>query len=255
MSVKVKEVIDALERFAPLPLQESYDNAGLQVGLTEAEVSGALLCLDVTEAVVREAVDLGCSLIVSHHPVLFRGLKQVSDTTQVQRVVRLAIQNDIAIYSAHTNLDKAEDGVNYQIAERLGLIDVVPAGECGVMGYLSAPMDSRFFLDRVKDVFQCQCLMHNELLSRPIQSVAICGGAGEELLDESVAQEADAFITGEMRYHIYMGHEQEIQICVLGHYESEQYTMDLMERLLAEHFPHMPVYKTEVNTNPIHYLF
>ena len=153
MSVKVKEVIDALERFAPLPLQESYDNAGLQVGLTEAEVSGALLCLDVTEEVVREAVDLGCNLIVSHHPVLFRGLKQVSDATQVQRVVRLAIQNDIAIYSAHTNLDKAEDGVNYQMAERLGLIDVVPAGDCGVVGYLSAPMDARFFLDRVKDVF------------------------------------------------------------------------------------------------------
>jgi dinuclear metal center YbgI/SA1388 family protein len=145
MSVKVKEIIDALERFAPLPLQESYDNAGLQVGLTEAEVSGALLCLDVTEEVVREAIDLGCNLIVSHHPVLFRGLKQVSDATQVQRIVRMAIQNDIAIYSAHTNLDKAEDGVNYQMAERLGLIDVAPVGDCGVIGYLSAPMDSRFF--------------------------------------------------------------------------------------------------------------
>ena len=124
MSVKVKEVINALERFAPLPLQESYDNAGLQVGLTEAEVSGVLLCLDVTEEVMREAVELGCNLVVSHHPVLFHRLKQISDSTQVQRVVRMAIQDDIAIYSAHTNLDKTEDGVNYQIAERLGLIDI-----------------------------------------------------------------------------------------------------------------------------------
>ena len=254
MSVKVKEVIDALERFAPLPLQESYDNAGLQVGLTEAEVSGALLCLDVTEEVVREAVDLGCNLIVSHHPVLFGGLKQVSDATQVQRVVRMAIQNDIAIYSAHTNLDKAEDGVNYEMAERLGLIDVVPLGDCGVVGYLSAPMDSRFFLDRVKEVFHCQCLMHNELLSRPIQSVAICGGSGDFLLTDAVAQEADAFLTGEMKYHFYMGHEQEIQIAVLGHYESEQYTVELLEKILTDAFAHLPVYKTEVNTNPIHYL-
>lgn len=255
MSVKVKEVIDALEQFAPLPLQESYDNAGLQVGLTEAEVSGALLCLDVTESVVREAVDLGCNLIVSHHPVLFHGLRQVSDATQSQRVVRLAVQNDIAIYSAHTNLDKVEDGVNYEMAERLGLIDVVPLGECGVVGYLSAPMDSRFFLDRVKDVFRCECLMHNELLSRPIQSVAICGGAGESLLDDAIAQETDALLTGEVRYHTFMGREQEIQICALGHYESEQYTVELLERIISEHFPHMPIYKTEINTNPIHYLY
>ena len=124
MSVKIQEVIAALERFAPLPLQESYDNAGLQVGLTGAEVSGVLLCLDVTEEVIREAVDLGCNLVVSHHPLLFRGLKTVSDANYVQRCVRLAVLNDVAIYSAHTNLDNAEDGVNYKMAERLGLIDV-----------------------------------------------------------------------------------------------------------------------------------
>ncbi|MDE5561887.1 MAG: Nif3-like dinuclear metal center hexameric protein [Bacteroidaceae bacterium] len=255
MSVKVKEVIDALEHFAPLPLQESYDNAGLQTGLTEAEVSGALLCLDVTEEVMREAVELGCNLIVSHHPVLFRGLRQVSDATQVQRVVRMAVQNDIAIYSAHTNLDKAEDGVNYKIAERLGLIDVTPIGQCGVMGYLSAPMDSRFFLDKVKEVFHCACLMHNSVLPRPVQSVAVCGGAGEDLLGEALAQEADAFLTGEMRYHTCMGHDEEILICVLGHYESERYTVELLEDILAVEFPHMPLYKTEINTNPIHYLY
>ena len=105
--MKIKEVAEALERFAPLPLQEDYDNAGLQIGLTEVEASGALLCLDVTEAVIEEAAAKGCNLIVAHHPLLFRGLKQVSDTTQVERCVRLAIQRDIAIYAAHTNLDNA----------------------------------------------------------------------------------------------------------------------------------------------------
>jgi dinuclear metal center YbgI/SA1388 family protein len=212
------------------------------------------LCLDVTEEVVREAVDLGCNLIVSHHPVLFSGLKQVSDATQVQRVVRLAIQNDIAIYSAHTNLDKAEDGVNYEMAERLGLIDVVPMGDCGVVGYLSAPMDSRFFLDRVKDVFHCQCLMHNELLSRPIQSVAICGGSGDFLLSEAIAQEADAFLTGEMKYHLYMGHEQEVQIAVLGHYESEQFTTEIFAEILAARFPGLEIMTTAKRTKPVYYL-
>ena len=124
MSVRVREVIDALERFAPLPLQESYDNAGLQVGLTETEVSGALLCLDVTEEVISEAVELGCNLIVSHHPLLFRGVKCLSDQDVVQRCVRMAVREDIAIYSAHTNLDNCMDGVNFVIAERLGLVDV-----------------------------------------------------------------------------------------------------------------------------------
>ena len=166
MSVKIREIISALEHFAPLPLQESYDNAGLQVGLTEAEVSGALLSLDVTEDVIAEAVQLGCNLIISHHPLLFRGLKAVADANQVQRCVRLAIQNDVSIYSAHTNLDNAEDGVNYRIAEHLGLMDVelmlprkvqvridgrdqlVKAGS-GVMGYLPQGEDSLQFLQRV----------------------------------------------------------------------------------------------------------
>ena len=149
-SVKIKEIIAALERIAPLPLQESYDNAGLQCGLTETEASGALLCLDVTEAVLQEAVDLGCNLVVSHHPLLFHGLKQVSDTTLVERCLRMAIQNDICLYAAHTNLDNAEDGVNYKIAEKLGLIDVQPLSPSGILGYLPEGEDSLAFLQRVK---------------------------------------------------------------------------------------------------------
>ena len=117
--MKIKQVLEALERFAPLPLQESWDNAGLQIGLTEAEVSGALLCLDVTESVVDEAIRRGCNLIVSHHPLLFRGLKQVADMNDVQRTVRRAIKEDICVVSMHTNLDNAQDGVNFKIAEKI----------------------------------------------------------------------------------------------------------------------------------------
>ena len=271
MSVRIQEVVTALERFAPLPLQESYDNAGLQMGLTEAEVSGALLCLDVTEEVIREAIDMGCNLIVSHHPVLFRGLKTIADATQVQRCVRLAIQNDIGIYSAHTNLDNAMDGVNYIIAERLGLVDVelmqahkvnvrvdgkehqYMAGS-GVIGYLPVEEDSLAFLQRVKQTFGVECLMHNELLQRPIQSVALCGGAGDFLLDEAIRMQADAFLTGEMHYHQYFGHEQQIQIGVLGHYQSEQFTTEIFRAILNDVYPDVPVFTTAVNTNPIKYL-
>lgn len=119
--MKIYQVVDALEQYAPLPLQEGYDNAGLQVGLTETvEVSGALLCLDVTEQVVEEAIEKGCNLIVSHHPLIFRKLARISDENYVQRTVRKAIKNDIAIVSMHTNMDAATGGVNFKIAEEIG---------------------------------------------------------------------------------------------------------------------------------------
>jgi len=226
-----------------------------------------LLCLDVTEDVVREAVDLGCNLIVSHHPLLFRPLRQVTDADLVQRSVRIAIQNDICIYAAHTNLDNAEDGVNYRIAEKLGLIDVemiaprtVSTNDANlraasaVMGYLPVAEDSFAFLQRVKQAFGVEALQHNQLLERQIQSVAICGGAGDFMLDEALRAEADAFITGEMHYHVWFGHEQEIQIAVLGHYESEQYTREIFREVIERVAPNLPVYDTDINTNPIHIL-
>ena len=249
--MKIKEIIAALERIAPLPLQESYDNAGLQCGLTETEASGALLCLDVTEAVLQEAVDLGCNLVVSHHPLLFHGLKQVSDATLVERCLRMAIQNDICLYAAHTNLDNAEDGVNYKIAEKLGLIDVQPLSPSGILGYLPEGEDSLAFLQRVKQAFHVEALQHNQLLERPVQSVAICGGAGDFMLQAAIEAEADAFLTGEMHYHTWFGHEQEIQIAVLGHYESEQFTREIFRSVIEQTAPLLPVYDTTVCTNPI----
>ena len=261
--MKIKEVLNALEQFAPLPLQESWDNAGLQVGLTEAEVSGALLCLDVTEKVVDEALAKGCNLIVSHHPLLFRGLKQISDMTDVQRTVRKAIQTDIAVVSMHTNMDNAEGGVNYKMAEKLGLKDVqfmapravgdVTCGS-GIIGALETPLAAREFVETVKAAFGVACAMTNELLERPVSRVALCGGAGDFLLDDAVKAGADAFITGEMHYHQYFGYEQQIQICVIGHYQSEQYTTEVFRDIIAKACPGVRTEIAETNTNPIHYL-
>ena len=261
--MKIKEVLSALERFAPRPLQESWDNAGLQVGLTETEVSGALLCLDVNERIVEEAVSKGCNLIVSHHPLLFRGLKTISDLTDVQRTVMKVIENRLCVVSMHTNMDNAKGGVNFRIAQKLGLQDVrffasktvegIEAGS-GVTGELTEPMAADDFVLKVKKAFGVECAMCNELLRRPVRKVAICGGAGDFLLDEALKAGADAFITGETHYHQYFGYEQQIQICVIGHYQSEQFTAEIFEEIIREACPGVKTCMAETNTNPILYL-
>ena len=241
--MKIKEVLCALEKFAPLPLQESWDNAGLQIGF--------------------EAVRKGCNLIVSHHPLLFRGLKTISDLTDVQRTVRKAIQQDICVVSMHTNMDNAKGGVNFRIAQKLGLqevvffasktVDGIEAGS-GVIGTLPEAMASDDFVILVKKAFEVECARCNQLLQRPVRKVAICGGAGDFLLDDAVKAGADAFITGEMHYHQYFGYEQQIQICVIGHYESEQFTTEVFQEIIREHCPEVKTVIAETNTNPILYL-
>ena len=257
--MKIKQVLSALERFAPLPLQESWDNAGLQLGLTEAEVSGALLCLDVNEAIIDEAIRKGCNLIVSHHPLLFRGLKQISGADYVQRCVIKAIKHDIVIISMHTNMDNAQGGVNFKIAERLGapvLNDSVAETEKVplVLAELPTPMDARAFIELVKTQFDVQCAQCNALLQRPIKKVAICGGAGDFLLPDAISQGADAFITGEMHYHQYFGMEQQIQICVIGHYQSEQFTSEIFRDIIQKECPGVRTEIAETSTNPIVYI-
>lgn len=259
--MKIKDVISALECFAPLPLQEDYDNAGLQVGLTEAEVSGVLLCLDVTEAIILEAESKGCNMIVAHHPLIFRKLRQVSDGDYVQRCVIMAIQKGITITAMHTNLDSARGGVNFMIARQLGLqqVRLIDAHEVcgvesgtGVVGCFPEPLSADIYINKVKDVFGAKVVMTNELLQRPVSTVAICGGAGSFMLGKAISEKADAFLTGEMHYHEYFGHEQQIQITVIGHYESEQYTRQLLQEIINEKCPEVKTFIGQ-NTNPIYY--
>lgn len=261
--MKIKDVLSALERFAPLPLQEDFDNAGLQIGLTETELSGALLCLDVTEKIVDEAISKGCNLIVSHHPLLFHPLKKVSDADYVQRTVIKAIQNNIAVISMHTNMDNAKGGVNFKIAEKMELINVhffcnkvVDGVECGngVIGEFKEPKAADDFIIDIKKAFDVECVQCNQLLRREIQSVAICGGAGSFLINDAIAEGADAFITGEMHYHEYFGNDQKIQIAVIGHYQSEQYTNEIFKSIIQETCQNLPLFMAETNTNPIIYL-
>lgn len=291
--MKIIEVVNALEQFAPLSLQADFDNAGLQIGLTEAEVSGALLCLDITEAIVDEAISKGCNLIISHHPLIFHKLRRITGDDYVQRTVMKALKNDITILSLHTNMDSVRGGVNYKMAEKMGLerlrfigkrqqVDVGEAkaaeheklcrelepmqadgyapskshieGADGVVGTLAKPLAADDLVALLRKAFGVECVMCNQLLRRPIKTVALCGGAGDFLLDAAIAERADAFITGEMHYHQYFGHEQEIQICVIGHYQSEQYTTEIFRDVLAHRCPGVRTLIADTNTNPILYL-
>jgi dinuclear metal center YbgI/SA1388 family protein len=271
--VKIIKVVNALEQFAPLSLQADFDNAGLQIGLTEADVSGALLCLDVTEEIVDEAIEKGCNLIVSHHPLIFHKLSRISDENYVQRTVMKAIMNKVTIVAMHTNMDAAEGGVNYKMAEKLDMHDLsffghqqqatatlddqtertVNGGD-GVTGTLSEPLAADDFILKLKQTFGVECVTANQLLRRKIERVALCGGAGDFLLDDAIKAGADAFVTGEMHYHQYFGHEQQIQIAVIGHYQSEKFTSEIFRDIIHRQCPGVECYIARTNTNPIIYL-
>ena len=257
--MKLKEIIAALERLAPPRLQEEWDNSGLQVGFPEAEVSRVLVCLDITEAIVDEAVAKQCNMIVSHHPLLFKALRQVSDATYQQRCVVRALSAGISIYSAHTSLDNAPGGVNHKIAGLLGLqnlrwlapLEGEDAGS-GLVGELPRPEKDADFLARVKRSFGVQCLRHSALDGREIRRVALCGGAGAFLLGDAVRAGADCFLSGEFHYHDYFENGG-VLLAELGHYQSEQFTQDLLQAFLSTRFPGLEVVKTTLDTNPIQY--
>lgn len=267
--MKVKDILGALEEFAPLALQDGYDNAGLQIGLAEdAEATGALLCLDVTEDVVDEAVLRGCNLIVSHHPLLFRPLKSITFDDYVGRTIVKAIQHGIAVYAAHTNLDSAQGGVNFKIAEKLGLVApqwlspkeaylrgmaYVTAGE-GVIATLPTSLSEREFMERVKEVFGLKSLRVNYAQKKTISRVALCGGSGASLIPKAIEKGADAFLTGEIGYHRFFGYEKDILLLEIGHYESEQYTLEVLRDVLLKKDPTLPTLFSKTRTNPINYL-
>lgn len=119
--MKIKDILQAIEQVAPIPLQESFDNSGVQIGDVNQEAKGAVVCIDVTEAVVEEAINLGCNLIISHHPLAFRSFKSLTGKNYVERCMIKACKHDIVVYAAHTNLDNAQEGINRYLANMLNL--------------------------------------------------------------------------------------------------------------------------------------
>jgi dinuclear metal center YbgI/SA1388 family protein len=364
--MKLRELTSFLEEIAPLAYQEDYDNSGLIVGNQDMEVSGALISLDCTESVIDEAIQLGFNLIISHHPIVFKGLKKFNGNSYVERVVIKAIKHDIAIYAIHTNLDHILQGVNKKICEKLDIRNVsilkVKAGvlkklvtfcplaaadnvrkalfeagagmvgnysECsfnvegigtfkastgsvpyvgeigkqhheaevrieviypvnrerviiasllgvhpyeevaydiypltngfqevgsGMIGNLEADWDELEFLKFVKQKLGAKVIRHTELRSKKIRRVAVCGGSGSFLLQNALNAGADIFITADFKYHEFFDAEGKLIIADVGHFESEQFTQELLLELITEKFSNFALRLTTQNTNPINYL-
>jgi len=364
--MKIRDISSVLESLAPLSLQEDYDNSGLIVGDPLAEISKTLICLDVTEEVVEEAIENNCELIIAHHPIVFRGLKKLNGKNYVERVVIKAIQNNIAIYAIHTNLDNVlKGGVNSKIANKLGLTntsvlrkresdlcklvtfspkshtsqirkalhdagagaigkydncsfvsegmgsfrggedansfvgtngeihrenedrievilpkwtlptaisklknehpyeevayDVYPLLNtsqetgAGLLGMLTRPMTQNEFLQHLKESMKTSVIKYTSLSSNSIQKVAVCGGSGSFLIGDAKRIGADAYVTGDIKYHEFFDGENELMICDIGHYESEQFTIELLGDFLLEKIPNFALVLTRAVTNPINY--
>jgi len=364
--MKLIDLTSFLDSAIPLSFQEGYDNAGLQVGIPGREISSALLTLDVTEEVLDEAASAGCDVIVSHHPVIFGGIKQLSGKNSTERIILKAIKQDIAIYSAHTNLDVLVNGVSWKMSEKLGLKDIKPlvplknkllklvtfvpedhidkvreaifnagagvigdydkcsfvthgtgsfrAGEAtqpftgekgklhfekelrfetvlfshmknrvikallevhpyeevaydiyqlendnigagmGCTGEFSKPLNENEFLGMLKAVFSAAGIRFSRLTGQKITKIAVCGGAGGQFIKDAIASGAGAFVSGDIRYHSFFEAENKILIADIGHFESEKFSIELLNELIIKKFPKFAVRFSEVNTNPINYL-
>ncbi len=270
--MRIKELAEYLEHIAPLSLQESYDNSGLIIGDASQEIRGVLICLDVTEPVVEEAIEMGCNLIVSHHPLIFQGIKRITGENYIQRCIAMAIKRDIAIYAIHTNLDNTlMRGVNTRIAEMLGIVNYralqpkAPPAELaydcppeligtGLIGELPEPMPFEHFLYKVKETMRVACLKHTALPAEPLHTVALCGGAGSFLLRTAIQAGAQMYISADFKYHEFFIADGKIVIVDIGHYESEQFTMELLKEMIREKFTTFACHVTRHVTNPVHYL-
>ena len=257
--MKVKDIIKVIEEFAPLSVQEGWDNSGLCIGSPEAEVKGVLLALDCTPELVDEAVACGADMIVTHHPLIFSGLKKITPDTKVGHAVMKAISAGVSIYAAHTSADKVLAGVSGDMARRLGLTDVEilqKDGEetgLGVVGNLPAPMTSLQAIEHVKNVFGLKVMKASKPLEGMISRVAMCGGSGGSLIGEARRSGAQLYISGDISYHNFFA-EDGFMIMDIGHYESEIGIVEILFALLKKNFPTFAVRITQnLNSNPIYY--
>lgn len=360
--MKLSAVIHAIESFAPLSLQEKWDNSGLQIGLPDGdgEVTGVMICLDTTADIVAEAVERGCNLIVSHHPLIFKGFKHITGSTPQEAAAAAAIRAGVAVYSAHTSLDSTKNGISYYMAcllcsqavdvikpadvpfysveamcpreiagdVRLALLDQVsdcistdgekdfldypeefdpkagmileqtpftiikvkvsslqlpsvwealagvPYGNemkvtvtplksktqqygLGVYASVGMPMTGASFVELMKRVFHTPCIKASAAY-RPdaeIRTIAVCGGSAPDFISEVAANDVDAYVTADVRYHDFANAANLSTIIFdIGHFESEICAKDIFYSVITKNFANFAVYKSERETNPINYL-
>ena len=248
-----------IEEFAPLSIQEKWDNSGLCVGSPEASVSSVLFGLDCTPELVDEAIECGADMIVTHHPLIFSGLKKISPDDMVGEAVFKAIKAGISIYAAHTNADKVIAGVSGAMAAKLGLKNVEILSEdgegtgLGVVGELSEPMTAQQMVEMVKERFALKTVKASKPVEGEITKVAMCGGSGGSLISAAKAAGAQLYISGDISYHNFFTPEG-FMLMDIGHYESEIEIVDILFSLVKKNFPTFAVRITQnMHSNPIYY--
>ena len=246
--MKIKEVTNYLEERFPLCLQEDFDNCGVQCGDVEQEITGALVCFEMSEKVIEEALAMNANLVISHHPLMLkRGICKIEPTNRVGSVICKALGHNMVLYSMHTNIDSAEGGGNDVFAEKLDLRNVrvlVPSEAEGMaehnglgrIGTLPEPMPVMDFLHYVKTKMSLQVLRYHGDTSKIISTVAVCGGGGASFIEDALRAGADAYVSGDIKYHDFFKAENRMLIADIGHYEGEFFIKEIIYKALKEKF-------------------
>ena len=240
--MKVKDIIAAIEAFAPLDIQEGWDNSGLCIGSPEDEVHGVLLGFDCTAELIDEAVAAGCDMVVTHHPLIFKGLKRIQGGDPVSDAVIRAVKAGVAVYAAHTTADK-----DVSIMEDEGGYGF------GAVGTLPHPMTGEEAIGYVKEKFGLQAVRTSKPVAR-VERVAVCGGSGASEVDTACATGAQLYISGDISYHRFFTPEG-FMVMDIGHFESEVDIVDILCKVISEKFPTFAVRKSEClgRSNPVRY--
>jgi dinuclear metal center YbgI/SA1388 family protein len=362
----LSEITSCLNSQFPLSFQEIYDNCGLLVGSPNDEIAGVLICLDITEEVLDEAVEKKCNLIISHHPLIFSGIKSLTGSSDTERIVVRAIRESIAVFALHTNLDNHFEGVNHFLCSKLGIsnveilkplpdklrklvtfcppshasqvrnalseagagqignydccsysttgegtfralaganpfvgvpgtlhtenelrietifpafleneiiaalkhahpyeevaYDIYPLSNkyhrfgAGMIGSLPQAVEAEEFLNHVKNILQIGCIRHTSLKNKKVHRIAVCGGSGSFLIKDAISCNADIYMTGDIKYHDFFIPENKMILADIGHFESEQFTKELIYNFLKKKFTTFALFISGTNTNPVNYL-
>lgn len=260
----IADIIAYLDSQMHPEFQEDYDNAGFLLGDPSRECSGALVALDLTDAVVDEAIEKGTNLIVTHHPFIFGGVKRITPKNAVGRLIIKLIKNDLSVYAAHTNLDNLKEGVNGILAQVLGLTDChilrqlqgqpSPEVGAGMIGSLPYPLPTSAFLEQVKMSLGLPLLRVSDIAKPAVSRVAFCGGSGNFLIEDAVAQGADIYLTGDMKYHDFQRAEGRITLVDIGHFESEQFSKQLINSIISKKFSNFACLISERGRSFVNYI-
>jgi dinuclear metal center YbgI/SA1388 family protein len=257
----VADVSRYLDAMAPAQLAESWDNVGLLLGRMDRSVNKVMTCLTLTLPVAQEAIEQGVQLIITHHPILFRGVKQISDSTVEGCLLLDLVEAGIAVYSPHTAFDSAVDGINHWLATEIGLGQIAalrPSGNLDVSGggrygTFENPMERTAFLQKLCEITGAKYLEFSWHESTRVQKVAVACGSAAEYLDDAVRAGCDTFVTGEARFHsVLESQARSVNLVLIGHYSSERPAVEWLSERISQCFPGILSFASTADKNPLH---